>query len=110
MSEKYIVITELSGYTPEELHAHSSTHPVLVALGVDSGRILIQQGNGHGFNGVVISMNRFFSKKWENKFKAWGCSWFLNVISKTEGSLIELIEQTNERLMKDTNFVKTIVK
>lgn len=94
MSEKYIVITEISGRTPEELHAHSSTHPVLVAIGVDSGRILIQQGNGHGFNGAVISKARFTSKKWENKFKAWDCLWLIDFVSDgAEGSLVELIEK-----------------
>jgi hypothetical protein len=111
MSEKYIVITEISGNTSEELHAHSSTYPVLVAIGVDSGRILIQQGNGHGFNGAVISIARFSSKKWKEKFKAWECLWFLDFISdEVEGSLVELIDKIRERLMIDTNTIKTVIK
>lgn len=110
MPEKYIVVTELFGNTPEERHAHSNTHPVLVALGVDSGRILIQQGNGHGLNGSVISNSRFCSKKWKNKFKMWNCLWFSDLIMRSEGDLEELIKQIDRKLMKDTNMVKTIVK
>lgn len=109
MPEEYLVIAELDDKNHGEVNAHSDTYPVLVALGTKSGRILIQQGTGHGSNGAVISLSRFNKDKWQEQFEIWGCSWFSELIETLKLDTAKLVDEAKKTLSEvDANNVKLI--